>query len=301
MTLGPFDDEEELRDDQDSPVGLASRFRASPPIRFWRRFSSTGPGVLAAAVAYNIFFALVPALAAMVAGASFFGRDAEAIERTQEVLEAVAPPDVARFISVDLLPDVANAIANEPGLFIAVTGIVSLWLASRGVITIMRVLARIERMEDSRPWWMVRSIGMILTVGAVLAILLSAVLLVTASTVGAWIDDLGGQPWLVEAWNVLAVPLGSLAFLMFLVALYRFGPPKPLPGRWLASMLATIGIVGASLGFRLYLERAGAAGSTLAVFGAIAVLLLWLYVIAYIIIVAAAFSAAVSRKWGRGE
>ena len=87
--------------------------------------------------------------------------------------------------------------------------------------------------------------------------------------------------------------------LIFLVALYRFGPPAPLPGRWLAALLASVGIVGASLGFRLYLERVGAAGGTLAVFGAIAVLLLWLHVIAYVIIVAAAFSAATFRKWGR--
>lgn len=295
MTDEPIDDAGASLDDTES-VDLASRVGAFPPVRFWRKFSATGPGVLAAAVAYNIFFALVPALAAMVAGASFFGRDTEAIAQTREVLEVIAPGEVARFISVDLLPDVAGSIQNEPGLFIAVTGLVSLWLASRGVITIMRVLARIENTDDTRSWWKVRALGIVLTVGAVVALLSSALLLVTASTVSAWISDLGGQEWLVDAWDALAVPLGSLALLIFLVALYRFGPPVPLPGRWLAALLANIGIVGASLGFRLYLERAGAAGSTLAVFGAIAVLLLWLYVIAYVIIVSAAFSAAASRR-----
>lgn len=288
-----------MMEESEEQPQLRERVQASSPFRFWRRFSSTGPGVLAAAVAYNMFFALVPALAAMVAGASVFGRDDEAIEQTQDVLALVAPGDVARFISVDLLPDVAASVQNDQGLFIAATVLISLVLASRGVITIMRVFARIERTEDERPWWKIRIIGMLLTIGAVISIIGSALLLVAASTIGSWIEDLGAQPWVFEAWNVLALPLGSLSLIVFLVALYRFGPPEPLPGKWLAALLATIGIVGASLGFGLYLERAGQAGSTLAVFGAIAVLLLWLYVIAYVIIVAAAFSAAAARKWGK--
>ena len=298
MTDEPSSDADASPDDV-ALADLTGRVNAFPPVRFWRGFSATGPSVLAAAVAYNIFFALVPALAAMVAGASFFGRDTEAIRQTREVLEVIAPGEVARFVSVDLLPDVADSIQNKQGLFVAVTGLVSLWLASRGVITMMRVLARIEHMDDTRSWWRVRVVGIVLTVGAVVALLSSALLLVAASTVGDWIADLGGQDWLVNSWDALAVPLGSLALLIFLVALYRFGPPAPLPGRWLAALLASVGIVGASLGFRLYLERVGAAGGTLAVFGAIAVLLLWLHVIAYVIIVAAAFSAATFRKWGR--
>ena len=288
-----------MSDEDVAQPDLRDRVHDSSPLRFWRRFSATGPGVLAAAVAYNMFFALVPALAAMVAGASFFGRDDEAIEQTREVLALVAPGEVARFISVELLPDVASSVQNDQGLFIAATVLVSLWLASRGVITIMRVFARIESVEDDRPWWKVRAIGILLTIGAVVSILGSALLLVAASTIGSWIEDLGADAWISEAWDLLAFPLGSLALIIFLVALYRFGPPEPLPGKWLAALLATIGIVGASLGFRLYLERAGQAGSTLAVFGAIAVLLLWLYVIAYVIIAAAAFSAAAARKWGK--
>ena len=53
------------------------------------------PRCSAAAIAYNLFFALVPAMASGLAAASFFGRDEEAIARTEEFLEAVAPDEVA--------------------------------------------------------------------------------------------------------------------------------------------------------------------------------------------------------------
>lgn len=102
---------------------------------------------------------------------------------------------------------------------------------------------------------------------------------------------------MVTAWEALAMPLGSVGLLLFLVTLYRFGPPRRLPGMWLAAFLATVGAVGASLGFRFYLGQAGAVGSsTLAVFTGVGVLLLWLYLIAWVIMIAAAVGASVARR-----
>ncbi len=283
---------------------MAESFRQrvgeSVPIRFWRRFTAAGPTTLAAAVAYNLFFALVPATAALLAAASFFGRSDEAIRETRQVLDLVAPRQTAEFISERLLPDVEQSVRDAKGLFIVATALIALWLASRGVITMQRVLARIEGMEEDRPWWKVRLVALLLTAGVGVALTLSTVLVVAGDAVAGWIADLTDATWVASAWSALAIPVGSVGFLLYIVALYRFGPPRRLPGLWVASLLAGVGVVGASLGFRYYLELIGSrAATTFAVFGAIAVLLLWLYLIAYVIIIAAAVGASLSRRWHR--
>lgn len=270
-----------------------------PAVRFWRRFTSAGPGVLAAAVAYNLFFAFVPGLAAVLAGASILGRDDDAIAQTGRILDRIAPGSVSDFVSEQLLPDVASTVAQSQGLFIPISALISLFLATRAVVTLQRVLARIEGMEEDRPWWKHRIISLALTLGAILALVSSVVLIVAGDTLAAWLSHLVEAGWIVDLWQAVALPIGSVSVLLFLVALYRFGPPRRLPGMWLASVLSTIGAIGASLLFRLYLERVGSFGGTIAVFGTVAIWLLWLYLISYVIIISAAFAASISRRLQR--
>lgn len=267
-----------------------------PAVRFWRRFTAAGPSVLAAAVAYNLFFAFVPGIAALLAAASVFGRDEVAIEQTRNVLDRIAPPSVSEFVAGSLLPDVAETVRESQGFLFPVSALVSLFLATRAVGTLQRVLARIEEMEDHRPWWQTRLLSVLLTVGALIALVSSAVLIVAGDAITSWLIDLSAASWVVRIWESLALPLASVGVLLFLVALYRYGPPERLPGLWLASVLSTVGAIGASLLFRLFLDRVGATGGTMAVFGVFAVLLLWLYLIAYVIIIAAAFAASLARR-----
>lgn len=267
-----------------------------PAVRFWRRFTAAGPSVLAAAVAYNLFFAIVPGLAGVLAAASVFGRDQEAIEQTRAVLDQIAPDSVAEFVSDVLLPDVAATVRQSQGFLLPASLFISLFLATRGVITLQRVLARIEKMDDDRPWWKVRLISTALTLGAMLTLASSGLLVVAGEAIASWLDELVEADWALELWDLLSLPLGSIGVFLFLVLFYRFGPPRRLPGLWLASVLSTAGAIGASLLFRLALDRIGATGGTIAVFGVFAVLLLWLYVIAYVIIISAAFAASVGRR-----
>jgi uncharacterized BrkB/YihY/UPF0761 family membrane protein len=60
--------------------------------------------------------------------------------------------------------------------------------------------------------------------------------------------------------------------------------------------MATVGMVGFSLGLQHYLNSAGGLGATYATFGAVALLLLWLYVVSYLIIVAGSVAAATARR-----
>lgn len=252
---------------------------------------------MAAAVAYNIFFALVPAAVALVAGASVLGRSAEAIARTQEALSQLAPASVVAWIT-NVLAAASEDIDTSRVLVVVAAAVVSLFLASRAVLTLQRVLATIEGMSEDRKWWKVRIIGMSLSAGIGLALLLTSVLLVAGELVAEALDRLTDSDVAVRVWEIANLPVGAIGVFLFLAAFYRWGPPRPLPGLWLAALTSTVGIVGTSLGFRYYVRLAGELG-TFAIIGAVAILLLWLFVISYVIMLTAAVSAALSRWWAQ--
>ena len=62
-------------------------------------------------------FALVPLLLVLVVAASFLGRDVEALDRTLESLEVLAPSAVADVIR-DMILDVESELDGRQGLLI---------------------------------------------------------------------------------------------------------------------------------------------------------------------------------------
>lgn len=275
---------------------LREKLDSSLPVRFFRKLGSTGPSVLAAAIAFNLFFALVPALASVVVAASVFGRSEQVLQDTMSNLNRVLPAETATFVG-QVLEDVAKSVDQTQGVVIVVSGLVALWLASRGIHTIQEVLARIASLDERRPWIVAKLVSVLLTAGIAITLVVSSLLVVGGAAVAEGLEDLVDADWPIRVWNLASLPLAAGSFLLFLAALYRWGPPRRFPGMWIASGLSTIGIVGASLGFRFYIDRAGQSGATtLAIFGVVAIVLLWLYLIAYVIIVSGVIAAGVAKR-----
>ena len=271
------------------------RIGEMPVIKFWVRFSAAGPAVLAGAIAYNIIFALVPGAVVLLTAASFFGKTAEAQAETVRVISLIAPVDVAEFIG-SALGDTSRIVDNREGVVIVLGAVLALWFGTRGVLTIMRVLTRVEGIEEDRPWWETRLIATGLTVAVGLALALSSVLIIAGRAIRDWLQEITQLAWPIDLWAALRIPVASLSVLGFFWLLYRFGPPRRLPGTWLAALMATVGMVGFSLGLQYYLNSAGGLGATYATFGAVALLLLWLFVVSYLIIVAGSVAAATARR-----
>lgn len=274
---------------------IVDRIGEMPVVKFWVRFSAAGPAVLAGAIAYNIIFALVPGAVVLLTGASFFGKTAEAQAETVRVISLIAPVEVAEFIG-RALGDTSRIVDDREGVVIVLGAVLALWFGTRGVLTIMRVLTRVEGIEEDRPWWETRLIATGLTIAVGLALALASILIVAGRAIRDWLSEITQLAWPVDLWAALRIPVASLSVLGFFWLLYRFAPPRRLPGTWLAASMATVGMVGFSLGLQHYLNSAGGLGATYATFGAVALLLLWLYVVSYLIIVAGSVAAATARR-----
>ncbi len=249
------------------------------------------PGLMAAAVAFNTFFAIVPLAVASLTAASFIGSDDDALARTEETLDGFVPEDVADFIT-DLLVDAAEVAGGQRGSIFAISALVALYSGSRGVIALQKALAQIEGDADPRPGWQLRLVGTGLTITAGFTLPAAGVSLLLGSRAVDFLVELTGIRFLDELWAWMRFPLAVATLFLFLWAVYHFGPPRPLPGAWLAALTGAGAAIVTSLAFGWYLNRFGLA-STFGVLGAVAVGLLWLYLTIYAFLFAAALVVSI--------
>jgi membrane protein len=267
------------------------RARLAVPASFWTRFRSADPGLMAAAVAFNAFFALVPTMFALFTAASLVGADTGAREAVEDALEALVPADLVEFI-LGVLDEVVEAVAGQEGAIIAVGVVVALWSGSRGVHALQKALARIEQHEEDRPRWRVRLIGVALTAGAGLSLVLVSLFVVLGGAAVVFLQELTGWDGLEQIRLGLGFPAAFLGLYLVLYAIYRWGPPEPISGAALAALASTMAAVLTSVAYSIYLSRFTA--SPFGVLGALGLALLWLQVIAYVLLFVA---AAVGFGW----
>lgn len=271
------------------------RVRSAEMRTFWGRLRASDPGLMASAVAFNVFLALVPAAFSFLTAASFIGQSQRSLRRTETTLERFVPEAVVEFV-VDLLSDVAELVDGQQGWVIVAGALIALFTGSRGVLALQKTLARIEGMPEDRSRVRVRLIGMGLTVAAGFSLILVSATLVVGGRVVDFLAELTGWSALDTVWELARFPVAAGGLFLFLLAVYTWGPPRPLPEPWLAAMVASVASILASLLLGAAFSRLGDLGPTFGVLGALAVLLVWLYVGAYVILAAGALVAHLWRQ-----
>ncbi len=278
------------------PGGEAERPREIPPRgwwqvvkRAWKEAKTDQVPLLAAGVAFFSFLALFPALIAAVLAYGLFADPAQVRDHLDELAGAL--PSSAR----DLLLRQAESITSAPqqalGIGVVVALLAALWSASGGVGNLMSAVNITYDEEESRNFIVRKLLALLLTVGGIVFVLLAIGMLAVAPVV---IDTLAvAEPirWLLEAarWVIvlLAVTLG-------LAIVYRLAPSRDDPQmRWVSvgAVVATVVWLIASIGFSLYVDNFGSYGETYGSLAGVAVLMLWLWITAYVVLLGAEINA----------
>src|SRR5918997_1195 len=248
----------------ESPREVPPRGWKDVLVRVMRQVKSDNVPLLAAGVAFFPLLALVPSLVALV---SVYGLVAEPadIQRNIEDALAAAPTEVRDLVSSQL----SSIVESEPSglrLGVAVGLALALWSASSGVKHLISALNVAYDEEEGRKFFKLRGLALVLTVGAVI---------------------------------LAAVALGALVVLAALALLYRWAPDRGTARwRWVSpgAIFAVIGWVVASVGFSIYTRNFGSYNETYGALGAIVVVMLWLFISAYVVIVGAELNAELERQ-----
>ncbi|MFW5924861.1 MAG: YihY/virulence factor BrkB family protein [Myxococcota bacterium] len=250
--------------------------------------------VIAAGVALYGFLAIFPAIAAVI---SVYGLLADP-SQVEEQLLAVGGllPDAVLEVLRDQMNRVAATSSTTLGGGAVLSVLLALWSANRGMRSLVEALNVAYDERDERGLVKRYALSLVLTLGAVatavVAVLLVVGIPVLLGTVGL---EREGRTMI----DVLRWPLIAAILLMGLGVVYRFGPDRERPRwRWVTpgSVLAVALWLAGSLLFSFYVENFGSYNETYGALGAVAILLLWFFLSAFIVLLGAEVNAESERQ-----
>lgn len=249
-------------------------------------------GFVAGGVTFFIILSLFPAFGAFVTLYGLFADPAEAWARLQ-FLYGVFPPTVAEFLGAQMQRLAENS-TGELTFTLVWTLLLSLWVANNGVKTLFHGLNIAYREQEKRNLLTYNLLGFAFTLSGMAALLITAGLVVGAPVA---LNVFG----LAEEWSQLAplrwIPLLGL-YIVALTLLYRYGPCRAhARWRWImpGAVLAALASLALSGGFSWYLQtfiRTDTYGPLAAVMG----FLLWTWLSVQLILMGAAFNAAIEHQ-----
>lgn len=274
----------------------AARKEASWVVGACRQFIANRCPAFAASIAFYSAFSLAPTLVMVIAVAGwFFGDDAargELFRQVHNVLGDDAAAGITTIVQNAHRAGNAGGIATAISLSLLVIGASATFSSLHSALNIVwppdgtrtsSVLALVR----------VRLISFSLVLGVAFLLIVSLVLDTAITFVGQWLW--GDSPYVIIG-NLLQLAVGLVVLALAFAALMRFLPDAKVLWRDAlvgGAVAAVLFSAGKKL-FALYLAHAGMA-TAFGAAGSLAVLLMWLYFSAAVLLLGAEFSAARGR------
>jgi membrane protein len=269
--------------------------------RFMTEFKSDDLTGMAAEIAYHLTFAIPPILILLVTGAALLNTftNIPVVENLRNIVDQRAPADLKAVFDSVINTAIEKTNGGAASLGAIVTALIALWSSSNAVSSLMKGLNRTFDVEEGRSLLKKKLVALGLTVLFLVLFNAAFVLFVFGRQLGVWIADrIGLGVVFSDVWNIARWPI-AIAFVMLLLAiLYYLGPNVQQSFRWVSpgSVVATILWVVVVFGFKLYLSISNP-GSAYGVFGALVVLLFFLYVTGLIFLIGAELNAVVQKRY----
>lgn len=247
----------------------------------------------AGALTFFGVLALFPFLLFLVSLASVIIDPAQAETLIQQ-LSKVAPKEV-----VSILGDRIHALAenNSVGL-LTVGGLGAVWAASGGVVALMSALNTTYGVKESRPFWKVRGIALLTTLGAAIVSIIAAALAVAAPAVA---DKLGEPFGTLLVW--LRLPFAGMMMMLVWALLYYALPDVKQNFKFITpgSVVGVVIWVLASWGFSKYVANFGKYDVNYGAIGGVIVFLLWMWITSQVILLGAEINAILEHRSPEGK
>ena len=250
--------------------------------------------MVAGAMAFFSTLALFPGIIALI---SIYGlvSDPDDVERQISSLSTNLPRSVSELLSQFLHSTAAQADATLGwGAALGILG--AIWSASSGTVALIKAV-NIAYSETETPSVLkLRAKALLLTLGLIIAV---GVAIGLIAVVPAILSQLGLREPLQVLFSIARWPLLALAMIGALGAIYRYAPNRPRPRwRWVSwgAVLATLGWLGASLLFSLYVSQFGSFGNTYGPVAGVIVLMLWLFVSSFLVLLGAEVNAELEAQ-----
>jgi membrane protein len=253
----------------------------------------------AAQLAYYFLFALFPFFLLLTTLLGYLPIP-NLLDRLMDMLGQMLPGEALQLVQDNL----HELVSGERGGLLSFGLLAALWTSSSALTAIMDSLNRAYDVEEGRPFWKVRGLAILLTVGLSVFIIVSIVLLTFGPQIGGWIADQMDLGRVFQmAWNVLRWPVIVGLLIVAMALVYYLAPDVEQQWQWITpgSVVAVLGWLLASLGFSYYVNHFGSYNATYGSIGAVIVLLTWMYVSGFFVLVGGEINAEIEHASASGK
>lgn len=272
-----------------------------------RTFKEAGEDHLAAFagnLTYKGLFALFPLGVLVLSLLALFGAPQLfdfMIERARSAL-----PESAANLVVGQIERLAESKAESAFTFGAIASILlALWGVSGAFRSVMEAMNVMYEVDEARPFWKKYAISIFLSLGVALLLITALVLVVFGPQIGGAVANVVGLGAVFQTvWSIVQWPVLILFVLFAFALVYYFAPDVEQKFRWVSpgSIVAVVLWLLFSLAFSLYVNTIG--GSSFASYGAlagVAILMLYLYYSAYIVLLGAEMNQVIEEHIPGGK
>ena len=232
----------------------------------------------AAQLSYYFLLALFPLLLVLINILGYVAqRGTEFRAKLISYLGAIMPRSAVTLVSGTL--DEISAASGTGKLSIGL--LAALWAASNGMGAISQTLNRAYNVRETRPWWAVRLVSVLLTIALAILIIAALAIVLYGGTIGSALGNrYGFNSVFTVIWNILQWPIALGFVLLTFNLIYNFAPDLNSHQRRWFSPGAFVGValwLLISFGFRVYLRYFDSYSLTYGSLGAVIILMLWFY------------------------
>ena len=193
----------------------------------------------------------------------------------------------------ELLTSIIKDVVTSGGATLFSIGLITaIWSASKGIMSLIKGVNRAYDLEESRPFWKLRLLSVVMTIGLIVLIMLSLSIFVFETFIfKKYLTN--NFPQSEVLFTLVQTIIVLISFIFVFTLLYKFSPSlkkdvkitfkESLPG----SVFATLGLILATKGFSIYVDNFGNYSKVYGSIGGVIVLLIWLYLASVIVILGA--------------
>ena len=265
----------------------------------WREVQDDNCAGQAAQLAFYLIFAAFPFLLFLATLLGYIPIP-NLMDRIMEYLAPLLPGEALNLIR----DNVHQLVTDQKGGLLSLGIAMALWTSSSAFVAIMDNLNRAYDVKEGRPFWKVRGIAILMTIGINIFIAISMVLLIFGPQIGGWIaSQIGLGTVFQTVWNILRWPVIVLLLTGAMALLYYFAPDVEQKWKWITpgSVFTVIVTIVAALGFSFYVNNFGSYNKTYGSIGTIIILLTWLYIVGFVILVGGEINAEIEHASPEGK
>jgi membrane protein len=267
--------------------------------KLFKRIGDNDAGGRAAQLSYYFVFALFPFLFFLVTLAAYLPIQG-ALEGLLARIDPLVPEQAMRIVRGQL-----TALTTQQRPHLLTLGLaLSLWSASRGVDALRASLNLSYDVKESRPWWKVQGIAIVVTVATSALMLLAVAAITMGSGAGIWLATrLHVDHFWPLLWGWLRWPVTAVGIMLVLALLYYFLPDVKQQWRFITpgSVIGTLLWLLLAWAFSIYAENFGSYDKTYGAIGGVIVLMTWFYISGFVFILGGEVNALLEHASPEGK